>query len=80
MAGDSTAPTPKARTIARRDHLGELIHLSISASDISGTQTETIRQARFLSTPNALNLRAHARTRILIFQLRRIPGVFVAAG
>src|SRR6266849_1477940 len=62
MAGDRTAPTPKARTIARRDHLRELIHLSISASDISGTETETIRQARFVGVKCLQSV----RTRVLL--------------
>src|ERR1700760_1530876 len=48
MAGDSTAPIPKARTMVRRDHLRELIRLSVSVSDISDTETKTIRQACFI--------------------------------
>jgi hypothetical protein len=50
MAGDSTAPTPKARMTVRRDHACELIQLSFSESDISDTDTETMEQAYFIAT------------------------------
>jgi hypothetical protein len=50
MAGDSTAPTPKARMMVRRDHACELIRLSFSESDISDTDAETMGQAYFLAT------------------------------
>jgi hypothetical protein len=61
MAGDSTVAAPRARTIVRRDHLRELIRLSISAADISGTETETTRQARFIGVkcPQSMRTRVH---------------------